>query len=53
MIGFRETTLDQLVVDHTTEVNTLIGTARLSVTIKTSPGREQFGPRPGIELWEW
>jgi len=45
MIGFRETTLDQLAVEHTLEVNTLIGTARLTVPIRTSPGREQFGPR--------
>lgn len=44
MIGFRETTLDQLAVDHQIEVNTLTGAARLSVPVRTSPGRESFGP---------
>lgn len=44
MIGFRETSLDQLAVDHRIEVNTLTGTARLSVPIRTSPGRDSFGP---------
>lgn len=44
MITFREATLDQLSIDHTIEVNSLTGTARLSVPIRTSPGRESFGP---------
>lgn len=44
MIGFRETNLEQLMVDHQLEVHTLTGTARLSVPIPTSPGRESFGP---------
>jgi hypothetical protein len=44
MIGVRETTLDQLAVDHRLEVNTQTGTARLSVPVRTSPGRESFGP---------
>ena len=44
MIGFRETALEQLTVEHTIEVNTLSGSARLSVPIRTTPGRESFGP---------
>ncbi len=44
MIGFREIALDQLSVDHRIEVDTLTGSARLSVPIRTSPGREQLGP---------
>lgn len=44
MIGFRETSLDQLAVEHAIEVNALTGTARMSVPIRTSPGRESFGP---------
>ena len=44
MIGFRETTLDELSVDHEIQVSTLTGSARLTVPIRTSPGRESFGP---------
>lgn len=44
MIGFRETTLDQLSTDHTIDVSTLTATARLSVPIRVSPGRESFSP---------
>jgi RHS repeat-associated protein len=44
MIGFRETALDQFAVEHTIEVNTLNGSAQLSVPIRTTPGRESFGP---------
>jgi RHS repeat-associated protein len=44
MIGFRKTRLDQLAVEQEIEVNTLTGTARMSVPIRTSPGRESFGP---------
>ena len=44
MIGFREITQEQLTVEHAIEVNILTGSARLSVPIRTSPGRESFGP---------
>jgi hypothetical protein len=44
LIGFRETTFEQLAIEHTIEVNTLTGSARLSVPIRITPGRESFGP---------
>lgn len=44
MIGFRETSLEQLAVEHTIEVNAITGSARLSVPIRTTSGRESFGP---------
>ena len=44
MIGFRETTLDELSIDHEIQVSTLTGSARLTVPIRTTPGRESFGP---------
>ena len=43
MIGFRETTLDQLAVDHLLEVNTQTGTARLSVPVRTMNQRQPVG----------
>ena len=44
MIGFRESGLDGFSVDHEIQVSTLTGSARLSVPIRTSAGRESFGP---------
>ena len=44
MIGFKETSLEQLSVDYQVEVNTLTGGATVSVPVRASPGRESFGP---------
>lgn len=44
MIGFRETGLDELSVAHEVEVNTLTGDGRISVPIRTTAGRDGFGP---------
>ena len=44
MIGFREMTVEQLAVDHTIEVEPLSGTARVAIPIRTSSGRDSFGP---------
>lgn len=44
MIRFRETTLEQLPLDHKVEVNALAGSARLAVSIPATAGRDGFGP---------
>ena len=48
MIGFRDTTVDQLSIDHTIEVNTLTGTARLEIPLRITPGRGSFTPSLGL-----
>ncbi len=44
MLGFRSTTIQDLAVAHQVEVNALNGSARLSVPLRVSAGRESFGP---------
>ena len=44
MIGFRTTSADDLSIDHTIDVETLTGSARLTVPVRTSVGRDSFGP---------
>lgn len=44
MIALREVTTDLLSVDHTIEVEPLTGGSRLSIPVRTSAGRDGFGP---------
>ncbi|MBN1959548.1 MAG: VCBS repeat-containing protein [Deltaproteobacteria bacterium] len=44
MTGFRETAISDLSIEHEVDVNTLTGTARLSVPVRLSLGRESFTP---------
>jgi RHS repeat-associated protein len=48
VIRFRETTLEQLSLDHKLEIDALVGSARLTVAIPTSAGRDGFGPDLGL-----
>lgn len=44
MLGIRAPSVEALSLEHRVEVDTLSGAARLYVPLRTSPGREGFGP---------
>src|SRR5215475_9633349 len=45
MIGFGETSFEDLVLQPSVEVDGLTGSAQVRVEVRLSPGRDGFGPR--------
>ena len=43
-LEIKQVGIESLLVEHRVEVNSFDGTARLNVPVRTSPGREDFGP---------
>jgi RHS repeat-associated protein len=48
MIGFRDTSLEELGLQHGVEVDQLSGTARVRIEVRLSAGRDGFGPGLGL-----